>query len=97
MFLQDCCHVPAISTPKGGFWHCRVTVITESGFCTIERLLSLGVQVVEAGAVAALMQLQSLAYQGPFRDDACRQLAHLAATHPKVGSCLLSVPPHAPR
>jgi len=53
--------------------------------------------VVEAGAVAALMQLQSLAYQGPFRDDACRQLAHLAATHPKkVKPQILETPVRQP-
>lgn len=53
-----------------------------------------GAQVVRAGAVVALMQLQSLAYHGPFREAARLQLAALAAAHPQARLLTVLSPHH---
>jgi len=48
-------------------------------------------QVIAAGAVQALMQMQSLAYTGPFREAARKRLRALAATQPAARRQILEV------
>lgn len=48
-------------------------------------------QVIAAGAVQALMQMQSLAYTGPFREAARKRLRALAATQPAARRQILEI------